>query len=141
MYNVHYCLCCHCLPQALMSNVHTHPATTPQPHPAYKAWPPFQVTVLRVQSLSCVQLFATSWTAACQIPMIMGCFFSGKNTGVGGYFILQGIFLSRDRTQVSYVSCTLPTEPSGKPWPRLNPLPASLAGLTSASHESQLHGL
>ena len=29
----------------------------------------------------------------------------GKNTGMGCYFLLQGIFRPRDRTRVSYVSC------------------------------------
>ena len=27
----------------------------------------------RVQSLSCVRLFATPWTVACQVPLSMGC--------------------------------------------------------------------
>ena len=40
--------------------------------------------------LSRVQLFTTSWTAACQAPLSMD--FPGKNTGVGCYFLLQGIF-------------------------------------------------
>ena len=30
---------------------------------------------------------------------------SGKNTGAGGHFLLQGIFLPRDQTRVSYISC------------------------------------
>ena len=30
----------------------------------------------------------------------------GKNTGVGCHALLQGIFLRRDQTQVSYMSCT-----------------------------------
>ena len=34
---------------------------------------------------------------------------------------------------------SLPIEPSRKPWPRLNPLPTSLAGLMSASHESMVY--
>ena len=43
------------------------------------------------QLLSCVWLSATLWTMACQAPLSMG-FFSSKNTGVGYYFLLQGIF-------------------------------------------------
>ena len=34
--------------------------------------------------------FATPRTVACQVPLSMG--FSGKNTGVGCHFLLQGIF-------------------------------------------------
>ena len=30
----------------------------------------------------------------------------GKNTGVGCHFLLQGIFLTQDRTRISWVSCT-----------------------------------
>ena len=44
-----------------------------------------------VKSLSHVQLFATSWTVACQAPLSWD--FPGKNTGVGRYFLLQVIFL------------------------------------------------
>ena len=44
-----------------------------------------------VQSLSRVQHFATPWTkGACQALLPMG--FSGKNTGAGCHFLLQGIF-------------------------------------------------
>ena len=38
-----------------------------------------------------VQFFATSWTVAHQAPLSMG-FFSGKNSGMGFHFLLQGIF-------------------------------------------------
>ena len=41
----------------------------------------------------CVQLFATSWTVACQAPLSME--FPGKNTGVGCHFLLQEIFPTR----------------------------------------------
>ena len=34
-------------------------------------------------------LFMTPWIVACQVPMSMGS--SGKNTGVGCHFLLQGI--------------------------------------------------
>ena len=38
--------------------------------------------------LSCVQLFATPWTSACQDP-------PGKKTGVGSHFLLKGVFLTQ----------------------------------------------
>ena len=41
-----------------------------------------------MKSLSCVRLFATPWTVACQAPPFMG--FSRQNTGVGCHFLLQG---------------------------------------------------
>ena len=44
-----------------------------------------------VRTLSCGQLFVTSWTVACQAPLSMD--FPSKNTGVGCHFLLQGIFL------------------------------------------------
>ena len=47
-----------------------------------------------------VWLFATLW--AHQAPLSMG--FSGMNTGVGCHFLLW-IFLIRDQTWVSFVSC------------------------------------
>ena len=53
-----------------------------------------------------VCLFAIPWTAACQAPLSTG-FFSGKNTGVGCYFFLQGNLPDpRDQTHVSCVSRT-----------------------------------
>ena len=42
------------------------------------------------QSLSCVRLFASLWTIACQAPLSMG-----KNTGVAYHFLFQGIFLTQ----------------------------------------------
>ena len=45
----------------------------------------------KVKSLSSVRLFATPWTLAYQASPSME--FSGKNTGVGCHFLLQGIFL------------------------------------------------
>ena len=41
------------------------------------------------QALSRVQLFVTPWAVARQAPLSMG--FSGKNTGVGCHFLLQGV--------------------------------------------------
>ena len=45
-------------------------------------------------SPSPVQLFVTPWPVAPQAPLSMG-FFSGKNTGVGCHFLLEGIFLTQ----------------------------------------------
>ena len=42
---------------------------------------------------SCVQLCVTLWTVACQVPLSMNS--TGKNTGVGCHFLLQGIFLTQ----------------------------------------------
>ena len=59
----------------------------------FKEYEPFLKTlsvVVVVQSLSHVQLFVTPWTVA-HCP----CDFPGKNTGVGCYFLLQGIFLTQ----------------------------------------------
>ena len=46
--------------------------------------------VCMLSCFSCVQLFATLGTVACQAPLSMG--FSCENTGVGFHFLLQGIF-------------------------------------------------
>ena len=40
-------------------------------------------------------LFATRWTVAHRAPLSMGLNLSGKNTGVGCHFLLQGIFLTQ----------------------------------------------
>ena len=50
---------------------------------------------------SSVWLFATPGTLAHQAPLFMGSL--GKNTGVGCHALLQGIFLTRDWTCVSYL--------------------------------------
>ena len=42
-----------------------------------------------VYVLSCIQLFGTTWTAACQAPLSVGFF---KNPVMGCHFLLQGIF-------------------------------------------------
>ena len=41
--------------------------------------------------VSRVQLFVALWTIAHQTPLV-----HGKNTGVGCYFLLQGIFLTQE---------------------------------------------
>ena len=45
---------------------------------------------VKVKLLSCVWLFVTQWTIACQAPPSMD--FPGKYTGVGCHFFLQEIF-------------------------------------------------
>ena len=50
-----------------------------------------------------VRLFVTLWTVACQAPLSMR--FSGKNTGVGCHFLLQGIFPSQESSL--YFLCLL----------------------------------
>ena len=45
----------------------------------------------QAKSLSCVWLFVTLWTVACQTPLSMG--FSRQNSRVGCCALLQGIFL------------------------------------------------
>ena len=44
-----------------------------------------------MKSLSRVRFFATLWAVANQPPLC-----GGKNTGVGCYFLLQGIFLTQE---------------------------------------------
>ena len=51
--------------------------------------------------LSHVGLFASPWTIAFQAPLSVES--SGKNTGVGCRFLLQGIFQPRDQTCISCV--------------------------------------
>ena len=52
---------------------------------------------------SCVRLFVTLWTVAHKTPLSMG--FSRQEYWSGLTFLLQGIFLTQDRTCFSYVSC------------------------------------
>ena len=47
--------------------------------------------IMKVKSLSCVQLFATPWIVACP-KLLRPWHFQGKSTGVGCHFLLQGIF-------------------------------------------------
>ena len=53
------------------------------------------------KSLSHVQFFVTPWTVAHQAPPSME--FSRQEYGVDCHFLLQGIFLTRGRTWVSYI--------------------------------------
>ena len=59
----------------------------------YRAFSDWLHLVLCACVLSHVQLFVTLWTIAHQVPLSMG--FSGKNTGVGCHFLIQGIFLTQ----------------------------------------------
>ena len=61
-------------------------------------------------------LFVTPWTVARQDPLFMG--FPGKNTGVGCYFLLQGIFPTQGSSKPGYWALEdrfFTTEPPGKP--------------------------
>ena len=58
---------------------------------------------MKWKSLSHVQLFATSWTAACQDPLSMDS--PGQNTGVGSHFFCRGSLQPRNQTQVSCTAC------------------------------------
>ena len=59
--------------------------------------------------------------------------FPGKSTGVGGHFLLQGIFLTQDRTHVSCITGGFfTTEPPGKPCLRLEPLKISMMPLSGS---------
>ena len=49
----------------------------------------------KVKSLSHVQLFVTPWTVACTM-LLNPWNFLGKSTGVGCYFLFQGIFLTQE---------------------------------------------
>ena len=51
--------------------------------------------------ICCVQLFATAWTLALQVPLPMKI--SSKNTGAVCHFLLQGIFLTQGLNRVSCV--------------------------------------
>ena len=51
---------------------------------------PFPLVVVVGQLLSCVLFFETPWTVPARLLCLWD--FAGKNTGVGCYFLLQGIF-------------------------------------------------
>ena len=57
----------------------------------------------------CVQLFVTLRTVAHQAPLSMDS--SGKNTGVGCHFLLQGIFLTQGSNLHLFVSPALQMDP------------------------------
>ena len=74
-------------------------------NPSYKTKSPKGVIsdlVVVLVAKSCLTLVIPG-TVACQAPLSMGFFFfffswdsSGKNTGVGCHFLLQGIFLTQE---------------------------------------------
>ena len=64
--------------------------------------------------LSHVQLFATPWTVAHQAPLSME--FSGKDTGVGSHFLLQGIFLTQGSNQISCIAGRFVTVQATMEW-------------------------
>ena len=55
--------------------------------------------LLCAQMCSHVQFFATPWIVACQAPLSWD--FPGKNTRVGCYFLLQGIFFNQGIKRMS----------------------------------------
>jgi len=69
---------------------------------------------MKVLSLSCIRFFVTPWTVTHQAPLSMG--FSGKNTGVDCYFLLQDLSNPgiKPRSPALQVD-SLPSELSGKP--------------------------
>ena len=56
-----------------------------------------EIHMLVCQSLSCVRLFVTPWTVACQAPLSVDS--PGKNTGRGSHALLQGIVLIQELNQ------------------------------------------
>ena len=72
---------------------------------------------MRQKSLSCVRLFSIPWSVACQAPLWDS---PGKNTGVGCYSLLQGIFLTQGLNLrllhlLHWQAGSLPLAPSEKP--------------------------
>ena len=56
---------------------------------------------VKVKLRSRVQLSVTPWTVARQAPLSI---WTGKNTGVGCHFLLQGIFPTQGLNQVSHLA-------------------------------------
>ena len=65
-----------------------------------------------MDTVSHVQLFAAPWTIACQAPLSMD--FPGKNTGVGGLFLLQGGLPNPGVESASPAGGFFTPEPPGK---------------------------
>ena len=90
-------------------------------------WSEFlQVSVF--SHFSRVQVFATLWPASLLYPWDS----PGKNIGMGGHFLLQGIFLTQGWTHASCIAGRFFTsEPLGKPlipWPGIKPMSSVLEG-------------
>ena len=88
---------------------------------------PYNASVL--SCFSCIQLFATLWTVACQAPLSMG--FSSKNSGVGCHALLQGIFLTQGSNPpplclLHWQAGSLPLAPLGSPIPYTGSLSQTL---------------
>ena len=60
--------------------------------------------VFMLSRFSLVRLFTTLWTVCSPPGSSVHWDSPGKNIGVGCHTLLQGIFLTRDLTHVSYVS-------------------------------------
>ena len=67
----------------------------------------------KVKSLSRLRLFATPWTVTHQAPLSLE--FSGKSTGVGCHFLLQGNLPNLGIEPGSPALQALPSEPPWKP--------------------------
>ena len=68
---------------------------------------------------SCVRLFVTLWTTACQAPLFMGDS-PGNNTTVSGHVLLQAIFPTQGLKPhllclLKWQAGSLPLAPPGKP--------------------------
>ena len=81
----------------------------------WRAQVPFRSFLFVIQSLSCIQLFATPWTVPAGLLCPWGS--PGKNTGVGCHVLLQGIFpTQRSNPRLLHWQVdSLPSEPPGKP--------------------------
>ena len=78
----------------------------------------FQVKGSKMCMFSHVRLFANLWTVAARL--LCPWDFPGKNTGMGHYFHLQGVFLTQDQTHISCASCIAAgfCPNIWAPWPR-----------------------
>ena len=90
-----------------------------QPHESQHARPPCPSPTPRVHSNTSIESVMPPWD------------FPGKNTGVGGYFLLQGIFLTQglNPSSPALAGGFFTTEPPGKKmllWPCSSPLSAHL---------------
>ena len=104
---------------------------------SYGVWDP--VSCVCAQSLSCVQLFAILWTAACQTPLSLGFsrqeYWSGCHSLLRGIFHTQGSNLSLLHLQ-QWQADSLPLLTPEKPLvtrPGIEPRPPAL-GAWSLSH-------
>ena len=59
---------------------------------------------MHAKSLNSAWFFVTPWIVAFQVTLSMGIFPMDKNTGVGSHYLLQGISLTQDQAQVSWIT-------------------------------------